>query len=62
LEKGEVCTWFWCGKPERKRPLGLPRCRWDDDFELNLQEIRMLGVDRLDLARGEDRWWALVTR
>jgi hypothetical protein len=61
LEKGEMCTWFWCGKPEGKRPLGLPKRRWDDDFELNLQEIRMLGVGRLDLAQGEDRWRALVS-
>jgi len=48
------------GRPEGKRPLGLPRRRWDDDFELNLQEIRMLGVDWLDLAQGEDMCRALV--
>jgi hypothetical protein len=48
------------GKPEGQRPLALPRRRWDDDFELNLQEIRMLSVDRVDLAQGEDRRRALV--
>jgi hypothetical protein len=27
------------GKPEVKRPLGRPRCRRDDNIEMNLQEI-----------------------
>jgi hypothetical protein len=26
------------GKPERKRPFGRPRCRWEDIFEMHLQE------------------------
>jgi hypothetical protein len=51
---------FGGGNLRGKRPLVLPRRRWDDDFELNVQEIRMLVVDRLDLAQGEDRWRALV--
>jgi hypothetical protein len=27
------------GKPEGKRPLGRPRCRWDDNSRLDLQEV-----------------------
>jgi hypothetical protein len=27
------------GKPEGKRPLGRPRCRWVDDIKMNLREI-----------------------
>ena len=27
------------GKPERKKPLGRPRCRWEDDFKMDLKEI-----------------------
>jgi hypothetical protein len=27
------------GKPERKRPLGRPRRRWDDNIKMNLQEV-----------------------
>jgi len=26
------------GKPERKRPLGRPRRRWEDDIKIDLQE------------------------
>jgi len=28
------------GKPERKRPLGRPRRRWDDNIKMDLQEVR----------------------
>jgi hypothetical protein len=27
------------GKPERKRPLGRPRCRWEDNIMMDLQEV-----------------------
>ena len=27
------------GKPERKKPLGRPKCRWEDDFKMDLKEI-----------------------
>jgi hypothetical protein len=30
------------GRPERKRPLGRPRCRWEDNIKLDLREI---GID-----------------
>jgi hypothetical protein len=26
------------GKPEGKRPLGKPRCRWEDNIQADLQE------------------------
>jgi hypothetical protein len=26
-------------KPERKRPLGRPRCRWEDGIRMDLKEI-----------------------
>jgi hypothetical protein len=29
------------GKPERKRPLGRPRCRWEDGFRI---DFRVKGV------------------
>jgi hypothetical protein len=32
-------------KPEGKRPLGRPRCRWVDDTELDLGEMEWGGVD-----------------
>jgi hypothetical protein len=27
------------GKPEGKRPLGRPRCRWKDGIRMDLREI-----------------------
>jgi hypothetical protein len=27
------------GKPEGKRPLGRPRCRWVDNIKIDLREI-----------------------
>jgi len=38
------------GKPEEKRPLGKPRCRWEDNIEMVLQEVRWRGMDWIDLA------------
>ena len=39
MEAGEVCTGLCCGKPERKRQLGRPRLRWEDNIKINLQEV-----------------------
>jgi hypothetical protein len=33
------------GKPEGKRPLGRPRCRWIDNIKINLLEIGLSVVD-----------------
>ena len=27
------------GKPERKRPLGRPRSRWEDNIKMDLHEV-----------------------
>jgi hypothetical protein len=47
------------GKPERKRPLGRPRCRWEDNIKMDLQEVGA-GRDWMELAQDRDRWRALV--
>ena len=33
------------GKPERKKPLGKTRCRWEDNIKTYLQEEECGGVD-----------------
>jgi hypothetical protein len=37
------------GKPERKRPLGRPRRRWEDGFRMDLRETGLGGVDWIRL-------------
>ena len=48
------------GKPERKRPLGRSRRRWEDNIEMDLQDVGGGCVDWMELAQDRDRWWALV--
>jgi 3-oxoacyl-ACP reductase-like protein len=38
------------GKSERKRPLGRPRCRWEDNIKMDLQEAGCGGMDWIGLA------------
>jgi hypothetical protein len=32
------------GKPERKRPLGRHRIRWEENIKMNLQEMSWLRI------------------
>ena len=48
------------GKLEGKRPLGRPRCRWEDNIKMDLLEVVCGGVDWIELAQDKDRWRALV--
>jgi hypothetical protein len=37
------------GRPEGRRPLGRPRCRWEDNIKMDLREIGFgdCGLDSL---------------
>jgi len=48
------------GKSEGKRPLGRPRRRWEDNIEMDLQEVGGGRVDWMELAQDRDVWRALV--
>ena len=48
------------GKPEGKRPWGRPRCRWEDNIKMDLQEVGGGGGHWMELAQDRDRWRALV--
>ena len=48
------------GKPEEKRPLWRPRCRWEDNIKMDLQEVGRGRGDWMELAQDRDRWRALV--
>ena len=48
------------GKPERKRRLGRPRRRWEDNIKMDLQEVGGDRGDWMELAQDRDGWRALV--
>ena len=48
-------------KPERKRPRGRPRRRWEDNIKMDLWEVGCGCVDWMELAQDRDRWRALVS-
>jgi hypothetical protein len=48
------------GKPEGKRPLGIPRRGWEDNIKMDLQEVGCGGMDSIELAQHRDRWPGLV--
>jgi hypothetical protein len=48
------------GKPGGKRPLGRPRCRWEDNIKMDHQEVGYGGMDWIELAQDRDRWRALM--
>jgi len=49
------------GKPEGKRPLGRPRCRWVDNIRTGLQEVGCGYMDWIGLAQDRDRWRTLLS-
>ena len=48
------------GKPERRRPLGRSRYRWEDNVKMDFQEVGCGGMDWIELAQVRDRWRSLV--
>jgi hypothetical protein len=48
------------GRPERRRPLGRPRCRWEDKIKMDLGETGFGDVDWIHLAQDRYRWRAVV--
>jgi transposase len=49
------------GKPEGKRSLGKPRCRWVDNIKIDFREIGRGCMGWIDLAQDRDQWRALVS-
>jgi hypothetical protein len=48
------------GRPEGKRPLVRPRCRWEDNIKMNLGEIGIDGVNWIRLAQDRVQWRTFV--
>ena len=49
------------GKPEGRRPLGRPRCRWVDNIRTDFQEVGCGYMDWIGLAQDRNRWRTLVS-
>jgi hypothetical protein len=47
-------------KREGKRPLGRPRCRWEDNIKMDLQEVGCGGMEWIELAQVRDSWRTLL--
>ena len=43
------------GKPERNRPLGRPRLRWEDNIKMDLQKVGRGHGDWMEFAQDRDR-------
>ena len=50
---GERCVHGVLGKSERKRPFGRPRCKWEDNIKIDLQEVGWRAMDWIDLSQGQ---------
>jgi hypothetical protein len=48
------------GRPEGKRPMGRPRCRWEDNIKMDLREIGIDGANWIRLAQVRVQWRASV--
>jgi hypothetical protein len=48
------------GRPKRRRPLGRPGHKWEDNIKMDLREIGFGDVDWIHFAQVRDRWQVLV--
>ena len=39
---------------------GKPRCRWENNIKMDLQEVGWKGMDWIDVTQNMDTWLALV--
>jgi hypothetical protein len=43
-----------------QRPLGRPRCRWEDNIKMDFSEVGCGVMYLIEQAKDRDRWRALV--
>jgi hypothetical protein len=48
------------GRPDGKRPLGRPKCRWEDNIKTALQVVGWGGMEWIALAQDRESWRAIV--
>jgi hypothetical protein len=47
-------------KPEGKRPLGRPRCRWEDNIRMDIRKMGWEDVNWIHLAQDRDQWQTVM--
>jgi hypothetical protein len=50
------------GKQRGKRLLRKPRCRWENNIELDRRELGLGSMDWINVGQDGDRWRAFVNR
>jgi hypothetical protein len=60
MEEGKSAFKMLTGKPIGKRPLGRPKCRWENNIRMALKEIVINTRNWVDLTQDRDYWRALV--
>jgi hypothetical protein len=60
MEEGRGVYRVLVGRPKGKRPLGRPRCRWEDSIKMDISEIGIYGVNWIQLAQDRSQWQAFV--
>ena len=58
MEQFRIAYRVLVGKPEGKRPLARPRCRWTDNIKMHLKEVGCDSRDWIALAEDRDQWQA----
>jgi hypothetical protein len=46
-------------RPEGKRPLGRPSCRWEDNINMDLRELGIDGMNWIQLVQDKVQWQLL---
>ena len=59
MEEGRSAFKILTGKPTGKRPLGRPRCRWEDNIRMDLEEIGINEGNWVDSVQDRDYWRVL---
>ena len=59
MEKSKNAYRVLVGKPESKRPLGRPRCRWGDNIKMDLREGQLVSYNRTGCKNDDRIQWAL---
>jgi hypothetical protein len=61
MEEGRGVYGVLVGRPIRRRPLGRPRSRWEDNIKMDVREKGIDGENWIRLAQDRVQWWTFVS-